>query len=70
MRKKAAPEAGRSAKAGRPPREAPVAPRVRRRARTARARVTKDSMLLQAGKVTRATWGAASPRVKKGKTAP
>ncbi|HXG02172.1 MAG TPA: hypothetical protein VNO23_01990 [Candidatus Binatia bacterium] len=70
MRKKAAPEVVQSAKAGRPPREVAISPRVRRRARTARARMKKDTMLLQAGKLTRATWGAASPRIKKGKTAP
>jgi hypothetical protein len=70
MRKKAVPEVARSAKAGRPPREVTVPPRVRRRARTARVRVKKDTMLLQAGKLTRASWGVASPRIKKGKTAP
>lgn len=62
--------AKRSPKAGRPPREPALTPRARRRTRTARAAVKKDTMLLQAGKLTRATWGAASPRIKKGKTAP
>jgi hypothetical protein len=47
-----------------------MTPRVRRRVRSARAALKKDAMLLQLGKLTRATWGAANPRIKKGKTAP
>ncbi len=69
-RKRQVPPAARSPKAGRPPREPAPTPQTRRRRRTARAAVKKDTMLLQAGKVTRAMWGATSPRIKKGKTAP
>lgn len=69
MGKKSVPR-DRSPKAGRPPREPVMTPRVRRRVRSARAALKKDAMLLQAGKLTRATWGAANPRIKKGKTAP
>jgi hypothetical protein len=58
-------EPTRSAKAGRPPEPAPVNPRTRRRQKTARAAVRKDTMLLQTPD-TRARWPASRPKFKKG----
>lgn len=56
----------RSPKAGRAPREAPAPPQVRRRRRTARAAVRKDTMLRQASEGPRVAWGVTKPKVKKG----
>ena len=56
--------ARRSPKAGRPPRETPPTPRVRRRGR-ASAAVRKDGMLMQAADGPRVLWGVAKPKVKK-----
>jgi hypothetical protein len=55
----------RSAKAGRPPREAATPPRVRRRQKTARTAVRKDTMLMQAAEGPRVRWAATRPKVKK-----
>jgi hypothetical protein len=56
----------RSKKAGRPP-EATASPaRVRRRQKTARAAVRKDTMLLQSAQDPRARWPAAKPKFRKG----
>ena len=57
--------ARRSPKAGRPPRETPPTPRVRRRQKRARAAVRKDGMLMQAADGPRVLWGKAKPKVKK-----
>lgn len=56
----------RSPKAGRPPEERVAAPRVRRRRKTARAAVRKDTMILQAAEGPRVLWGVTKPKVKKG----
>jgi hypothetical protein len=55
----------RSAKAGRPPREIPVAPRVRRRQTSAWSAVRKDTMLMQTADGPRVRWGVTKPKVKK-----
>jgi len=55
----------RSKKAGRPPEQRSIAPRVRRRQKTATAAVRKDTMLLQPAQDTRARWPAARPKSKK-----
>jgi hypothetical protein len=55
----------RSAKAGQPPEQRAIAPRVRRRQKTATAAVRKDTMLLQPAGDTRARWPAAKPKFKK-----
>jgi hypothetical protein len=55
----------RSAKAGRPPEEAAVPPRVRRRQKTAHGAVKKDTMMLQAAVGPRVLWGVTKPKVKK-----
>lgn len=60
------PEPPRSAKAGRPPHESVLPPRVRRRRKTAHAAVRKDTMLLQAAEGPRVVWGVTKPKVKKG----
>ena len=57
--------ARRSPKAGRPPREIPATPRVRRRQKRASASVRKDGMLMQAEDGPRVRWGVAKPKVKK-----
>jgi len=59
------PEPRRSPKAGRPPAERAISPRVRRRRKTARASVKKDTMLLQAAEGPRVLWGVTKPKVKK-----
>lgn len=56
----------RSVKAGRPPDGPSVAPRVRRRQKTARAAVRKDTMLMEAAEGPRVRWGVTKPKVKKG----
>ena len=58
--------ARRSPKAGTPPRESTPTPRVRRRQKTARTAVRKDTMLMQAPEGPRVRWGVTKPRVKKG----
>ena len=63
---KNAPRPPRSAKAGRPPAERAIAPRVRRRRPSARAAVRKDTMLRQAAEGPRVLWGVTKPKVKKG----
>ncbi len=55
----------RSPKAGRPPEEAGVPVRVRRRQKTAHAAVRKDTMILQAPEGPRVLWGVTKPKVKK-----
>ncbi len=56
----------RSPKAGSPPpRETVTAPRVRRRQKTARAAVRKDTMILQAERGPRVLWGRTQPKIKK-----
>jgi hypothetical protein len=66
MPRKTTVRSTRSAKAGRPPREVPAPPRVRRRAKSAHAAVRKDTMLLQAPEGPRVLWGVTKPKVKKG----
>ncbi|HEU5322659.1 MAG TPA: hypothetical protein VFX28_17765, partial [Methylomirabilota bacterium] len=56
---------GRSAKAGRPPREVTQRPQARRRRRSATAEVRKDTMLLQNQAGTRAAWPASRKKLKK-----
>ena len=55
----------RSKKAGQPPREVAVAPRVRRRQKTAQAAVPKDTSLLQPAADPRARWPASKPTFPK-----
>jgi hypothetical protein len=57
--------ARRSPKAGSPPRDTPATPRVRRRQKTARPAVRKDTMLMQAADGPRVRWGVTKPKVKK-----
>jgi len=64
-RGKTAPRPPRSAKAGRPPETRALAPRVRRRRKTAHAAVRKDTMLSQAADGPRVLWGVTKPKVKK-----
>lgn len=66
MAGKRAPRPPRSPKAGSPPRESSVPPRVRRRQRTAHAAVRKDTMLSQAAQGPRVLWGVTKPKIKKG----
>lgn len=56
----------RSVKAGRPPEERLLAPRVRRRGKSANAAVSKGTTLYQASGGTRAAWPASRPMFKKG----
>lgn len=60
------PQPARSKKAGRPPLEPALPPRVRRRRRTAHVAVRKDTMLSQAAEGPRVRWGVTKPKVKKG----
>jgi hypothetical protein len=55
----------RSKKAGRPPESRPETPRVRRRQKTAKETVRKDSMVIQSTYEPRARWPAAKPKFKK-----
>jgi hypothetical protein len=57
--------ARRSPKAGRPPRESPATPRVRRRQKSASAAVRKGGMLMQAAEGPRVRRGVTKPKVKK-----
>jgi hypothetical protein len=56
----------RSKKAGKPPEAAAVAPRVRRRMKTARAAFTKGTDVHQAAEGPRVAWAAGKRRLKKG----
>jgi hypothetical protein len=62
---KDAPHPSRSAKAGRPPVERPATPAVRRRQKSARTAVRKDTTLLQSPDGPRVLWGRAKPQLKK-----
>jgi hypothetical protein len=55
-----------SAKAGRPPMDAGVPARVRRRRKTAHASVQKETTLLEAAEGPRVLWRRTTPKVKKG----
>ena len=55
----------RSVKAGRPPEELVLAPRVRRRQKTVHVAMRKGTTLLQTGHGPRVVRGAKSPKVKK-----
>jgi hypothetical protein len=55
----------RSKKAGQPPQPVAVAPRVRRRQRTATAAVRKDTTLFQSPADPRARWPASKPKFPK-----
>jgi hypothetical protein len=55
----------RSRKAGRPPQETASSTRVRRRQKTARVAVKKDTMLLEAADGPRVLWGVTQPKIKK-----
>ena len=63
---KDAPRPIRSPKAGRPTGPRTGKPAARRRQKTARAAVRKDTMLQQAPEGPRILWGRAKPQVKKG----
>jgi hypothetical protein len=60
-----APKPRRSVKAGRPPVETPGSPSVKRRQKSARAAVRKDTMILQSPDGPRVLWGRTRPQVKK-----
>jgi hypothetical protein len=55
----------RSKKAGRPPEQRAVTPRVRRRQKTAHAAVRKDTTLFQPSQDPRARWPASKPKFRK-----
>jgi hypothetical protein len=55
----------RSKKAGRPPEQRPITPRVRRRQKTATAAVRKDTTVFQSSQDPRARWPASKPKFKK-----
>jgi hypothetical protein len=63
---KNAPQPRRSPKAGRPPVEAPGKASAKRRRKSAKTAVRKDTMILEASKGPRVLWGRARPQVKKG----
>jgi hypothetical protein len=56
----------RSPKAGCPPEQGAVPPRVRRRQKTARTAVRKDTMVSEAAVGPRILWGRTQPKIKKG----
>jgi hypothetical protein len=64
--RKSRPPSPRSPKAGRPPAEKTVPPRVRRRQKTAHGAVRKDTMLSEASEGPRVLWGRTQPKIKKG----
>ena len=67
MPRQASPRnATRSKKAGRPPEPTAAPARVRRRLKTAKSAVRKDTMLLQSAQDPRARWPAARPKFRKG----
>ena len=55
----------RSKKAGKPRTEVPVAPRVKRRQKTATAAGRKDTTIFQSAQDPRARWPASRPKFKK-----
>ena len=63
--KSTSPKQPRSKKAGRPPVERAVPPRVRRRQKTATVAVRKDTTLFQSDRDPRARWSAAKPKFHK-----
>lgn len=63
---KDAPHPPRSSKAGRPPRAAQVSGSVKRRQKSARVAVRKDTMILEASQGPRVLWGRTRPQIKKG----
>lgn len=56
----------RSPKAGRPAERSVAPARVRRRQKTARTAVRKDTTLFEAAEGPRILWGRTKPKVKKG----
>lgn len=64
-RRKNGPKAKRSPKAPRPPQTSARPPRVRRRDKTAHAKVRKDTMLLETDQGPRARWSGSRPSWKK-----
>lgn len=65
MARKLPPPSPRSSKAGRPPAEATLPPRVKRRRKTAQAEVVKGQGLLQTGHGPRVLEAVKRPKVKK-----
>lgn len=63
---KDAPHPPRSSKAGRPPVPVAASGSVKRRQKSARTAVRKDTMILEAARGPRVLWGRAKPQVKKG----
>jgi len=61
---KDAPTPPRSPKAGRPPASAPAS--AKRRGKSARTALRKDTMILEAARGPRVLWGRCRPKVKKG----
>jgi hypothetical protein len=59
------PHQSRSPKAGKPPEEAVLPPRLRRRRKTAHVAVRKDTTMFEAGDGPRVVWGVTKPKVKK-----
>lgn len=59
------PAPPRSAKAGHPPQQRAVAPRVRRRQKSAHAAVSKGTSIQQGPDGSRAAWPASRPMFKK-----
>lgn len=64
MMAKDAPHPARSPKAGRPPATAPISKR--RRGKSVRVAVRKDTMILEASQGPRVLWGRCRPKFKKG----
>ena len=58
--------ATRSKKAGRPAEPTTASGQVRRRSKTAKTAIRKDTMLLQSAQDPRARWPAARPKYRKG----
>ena len=59
------PQPPRSAKAGSPPKDVVFPPRVRRRMKTAKVTVRKDTMVSEVAEGPRAAWSGAKPSWKK-----
>jgi hypothetical protein len=59
------PQQSRSPKAGKPPEEVVLPPRLRRRRKTAHVAVRKDTTMFEAGDGPRVVWGVTKPKVKK-----
>jgi hypothetical protein len=64
-RRKAAPTPRQSPKAGRPPKASPKPSRVKRREKSARVAVKKDTTLEQTERGSRARWSGSRPAWKK-----